>query len=291
VKRIAALSVGVFFLASIPALAGSPESTSAQEPIPAASRGQMECTGFISAAPVPNDIYVKSGADNDFNNRYHAFTDGSYVYLRTEGGSGPTVGQEFRLVRPESDLMFKSWMRAGLGPMPDFGYHNWYAWQGYDIRKLGDPYRDTGRVKVIKLTPYGAVAKVLFACTAVNTGDVALPYSPRPVPTYVPTAHLDRFALLNSKQTGAITALRDNAGAAAAGDIVYLNLGQGVAQPGQKYRIIRVLLPGHTLLVAPSLPDETIGELVVLWVQDKSAVGIIVSALRQVEPGDAIQLE
>lgn len=290
-KRIAALSVGVFFLASISALAGSPESTSAQKPIPATTQGQMECTGFISAAPVPDDVNVEGGADNDFNNTWHAFTTGDYVYLQTQHGTGPVLGEEFRLVRPEADDTLQSWIRAGLGPMPDFGYRDWYAWQGYDIRKLGRPYRDTGRVKVIKLTPYGAVAKVLFACTAVNKGDLALPYSPRTAPTYVPTVHLDRFALSNGKQTGAITAIRDNAGVAGAGDIVYLNIGQGVAQPGQKYRIIRVLLPGHTLLVAPSLPDETIGELVVLWAQDKSAVAVIVSALRQIQPGDAIQLE
>ena len=290
-KRIAAFCVGVFFLALLPAMAASPESTAADQPIPAATPGEMECTGFISAGAVPSSVYVKGGADNDFNDRYHAFTDGSYVYLDTVAGSGPVVGQEFRLVRPEIDQTVQSWMRAGLGPIPDFGYHNWYAGQGYDIRQLGRPYRDTGRVKVIKLTPHGAVAQVVFTCTAVHRGDVALPYSPRPIPTYVPTAHLDRFALLNSKQTGAITALRDAAGAAAAGSIVYLNLGQGVAQPGQKYRIIRVLLPGHTLLVAPTLPDETVGELVVLWAQDKSAVGIIVNALRQISPGDAVQAE
>jgi hypothetical protein len=251
----------------------------------------MECTGFISATPVPDDVFVAGGADNDFNNRFHAFSTGNYVYLKTERGTGPVVGEELRLVRPESDEMLESWVRAGLGPMPDFGYHDWYAWQGYDIRKLGRPYRDTGRVKVIKLTPQGAVAKVVFACAAVNMGDLALPYSPRPVPTYVPTVRLDRFALLNSKQTGAITAIRDNAGVGAVGDIVYLNMGRGVTQPGQKYRIIRVLLPGHTLLVAPTLPNETIGELVVLWTQKKSAVAIIVSALRQIQPGDAVQLE
>ncbi len=289
-KQILAISVGVFLWMAMPVFAGSPDASSPR-PIPAATPGQMECTGFISASPVPDDIFVAGGADNDFNDRWHAFTTGNYVYLKTERGTGPVVGEELRLVRPESDQVFRSWVRPELGPLPDFGYHNWYPWQGYDIRQLGRPYRDTGRIKVIKLTPQGAVAKVLFACTAINAKDIALPYSPRPVPTYVPTVHLDRFALLNSNPVGAITAIRDDAGAGAVGDIVYLNIGKGEAQPGQKYRIIRVLLPGHTLLVAPRFPKETIGQLVVLWTEKKSAVGIIVSALRQIQPGDAVQLE
>jgi hypothetical protein len=293
VRRVLTLAAGVFFLAlMVPAWAHS-QSNEAGEAMPAAVQTQIECSGFLSSGLVPNDLYIDGGADNDFLDTYHGFADGDYVFLHIHKGSGPTVGQEFRLVRPESETFGHNFVSTGLGGLPDYGYADWYPKQGSQIGKLGLPYSDAGRVKVIKLTSEGVVAQIEFACGAVNIGDIAIPYEARPVPNYTPTDDPDRFALSNGKKIGSIVAVKNNVESAGLGQIVYLNLGQSDnVQPGTKLRVVHVLrLPSDGLLVPPTLPDETVGEVVVLWTEDKSSVAIVVRALRDIDAGDAIQIE
>ena len=162
-------------------------------PIPAATPSQADCTGFISASNVPTDIVVLDGANNDLESPIRQFTPSESIYLSSRGSARFSVGEQFSLVRPAKKV-FRTTRYNG---------------EHRDLRKLGKPYEDAGRVQVTQVTPQGAVAEVRFACGPIYPGDIAVPYQPRNVPSYVPR-ELNRFALANGKTQGAIVAARNN---------------------------------------------------------------------------------
>lgn len=271
--------VGVFLLlAATSGLAQQPEAAPAAA-VPAATLSEVECSGFIASGGVPKDLYVLDGADNDTHHDLHQFVPGSFIYLHSRGGQSPTVGAEYRLVRPANELMLRT---------------SWYSMQRWSIRALGRPYEDVGRAKVISVTPQGTVAEVTFACGAIRPRDLAIPYAARAIPEYTPSSQFDRFAPSTGRPTGVITAGANSAGFLGVGTIVYVNLGESNgARPGQRYRILhteRELLWGG-LLVYREKPRESLGELVILSTQEKSSVGIVVTSLREIPAGSEIELE
>jgi hypothetical protein len=256
----------------------------AQEPaaeataIPAATQSEMACSGFIAGSPVSTDLYVLDGADNDFHVTARQFATGDFVYLRSRSGVAFAVGNEFSVVRPAKELM----------------RIKWYEGQGSSVRSLGSAYEDLGKVKIISVTPHGAVAEVTFACGPLVPGDIVLPYQARAIPQYTPRAHFDRFVLPNGKLAGAITAAANNTGTVGTGRIAYINLGRedGVS-PGQRFRIFRIFREeaGGGLWAYPETPRETLGELIILSTQDRSSVAMVVSCRREIALGDGVELE
>jgi len=241
---------------------------------PAATRYEIECSGFVTAAPVSKEIYVSGGADNDLQAAFRQYAVEGLVYLHGKA----TVGTEYRLVRSAKQIFTTQS----------------YAGQRASLRTLGHPYEDVGRVKVASLTPRGAVAEVTFACGPVTPGDIAVPYQTRPIPEYTPIEQLDRFALTSGKQQGVITAARNNDAFLGVGSIAYLNLGStdGV-RPGQRYRVFHIPRDriANRLAFPPETPVESLGELVILFTQEKSSVAIVVSSIREISVGDGIEAE
>jgi len=273
-RRILSLAVAFSVLPVALALG---QQAPAASPASAATLSQADCTGFISANNVPTDIIVLNGSDNDLESSIRQYTVGDSVYLYSRTGVRFAVGQEFSLFRPGKEL-FRTTRYDG---------------EHWTLRKLGKPYEDTGRIQVTHVMPQGAVAEVRFACGPIYPGDIAVPYQPRITPQYVPTT-LDRFALPNGKVQGTIVAARNNFAALANGDVVYLDLGEkSGARAGQLYRVYyRLPRHGHrTFTGPPSIPRETLAEIVVLSTQEKSAVGIIVNSKRDVYIGYGIELE
>jgi len=226
---------------------------------------------------VPANIIVLDGADNDLESSLRQFTLGDSLYLYSRGNARFSVGEQFSLIRPAKEL-FRTTRYSG---------------EHWSIRGLGKPYEDAGRVQVTHVTPEGAVAEVRFACGPIYPGDIAVPYQPRTIPEYVP-AKLERFALPNGKMQGAIAAARNNFASLANGDIVYLNFGEkNGAKAGQLYRVYYTIpRPGHwAVFTNPPTPRETVGEVVVLSTQEKSAVGIIVNCRRDINVGYRVELE
>lgn len=271
--------LGVFLLVAAAAVVLAQEASTPQAPaIPAASRVDMDCSGFIAGSKLPENVYVLDGEDNIFREPLKQFSPGDRVYLRYGGGTNVAEGTEYALVRPGREI---------------FETAIWYNGQGGSLRSLGKPYEDVGRVKITRVTPVGAIAEVTFACGPVYPGDLAVPFKPRPIPEYTPTQDFDRFALPNGKKLGAITAARDNVGVLGTGSIAYVNLGEtdGV-RPGQKFRIFRMMRDRIEGLHAISaMPRESVGELVILSTQPKSSVGLVVNGLREIFLGDGIELE
>lgn len=277
-KRTGFLLVGVFFC-GLAALALTAEAGLAQEvvPIPAASRSEIECSGFIQGTSIAKDVYILDGADNDFRGPLHQFAEGGYVFLRSRSGETLPVGAEYRVVRSAREL-------ARI---------KWYASQGGSIRSLGHWYEDMALVKVIRNTPYGAVAQISFSCGAVRPNDLVIPFQARPIPQYVPTP-MDRFSLPSGKLLGAITATARNTPHAGEGQIVHINLGtEDGIQPGHRFRIFKIFrdVADRGFLAPPETPRETIGQLVVLTTYERSSTAKIISSIREISLGDGIEME
>jgi hypothetical protein len=182
------------------------------------------------------------------------------------------------------------------GPqLPLYGRAIWYSGQGRAIRSLGETYEDVGKVKVIATTRQGLVAQVTFACGPLARNDIAIPFQPRPIPSYDRSLKFDRFTPLPEKSTkGFIAAAQGNAGALSNDSVAYVSLGaKDGAQAGQRYRIFHVdrdLLGGWRPW-GNNTPTETIGELVILFAEETSSVGIVTSNVREIYLGDGVTPE
>jgi hypothetical protein len=275
-KILSVLGVSLLVVAAI---ALAQEGSTPQPPaVPAVSRIDMDCSGFIAGSKLSEDVYVLDGEDNVFREPLKQFSTGDKVYLRYRGGKNLAEGTEYALVRPAREV---------------FETAIWYNGEGGSLRSLGKPYEDVGRVKITRVTPVGAIAEVTFACGAVYPGDLAVPFNPRPIPEYTLTQDFDRFAPPNGKKLGAITAARDNVGILGTGDTAYINLGEtdGV-RPGQKFRVFRIMRDRiEGLHAVPAMPRESVGELVILSTQAKSSVAFVINSYREIYLGDGIELE
>lgn len=293
VRKILGL-VGVFLLGCAQGLAQNtdpaPQAAAAPQ-VPAASTSEIECSGFISGNPIPEETWVFDGADNDLRSHYRQYKTGEHVFLRGGGKEAAAVGTEYRLVRPAMAWRSRWLFAGGLEPLRAFGQASWYPAQDWSIRSLGSAYEDVGRVKVVALSSEGSSAEVTFACGTIAPGDIAIPYLARPIPTYTPGMQAARFAPLGSAPLGAITAANSNAGALGMGSIGFLNLGEadGV-HAGQRYRVFHIdrdLVEGWWKS-APNTPAETVGEMVVLFTKEKSSVAIVINSLREIDLGDGV---
>ncbi len=277
-KRIILISAGVFLLlAATHAWAQETEAAPAAQ-VPAATRSEAECSGFITASQIPADLYVFGGADNDLFQLLRQYSPGEIVFLRNRTGGSVSAGTEYRLVRRAREL-FRS---------------SRYEGQKWSIRSLGRTFEDVGRIKIVGNTPEGVLAEVTFACGPVFAGDLAVAFQPRDIPVYTPSAHFDRLAPVSGKTLGAITAAAKNSGMVGRGSIVYVNLGENDgAQPGQRYRIFRVFRDRLEawLKASPTTPLESVGELVILNTQERSSTAIVVTSVREVLLGDGVSLE
>ena len=273
-RKSFALAVMILFVSALTAQA---QETQPRSPvsIPAASRTQAECTGFIAETPVPRDLVVVGGGDDDFHSVVRQFVKGESVFISPRNGENVKADAEYNVVRPATEL-FQT-MR--------------YQGQGWVMRKLGKPYEDVAKVKVTHVSPEGAVARVTFSCGPILPGDVLVPFQPRAIPDYTRSQPLDHFSPLDKNKTnGRITASHNNFGFLGAQTVVYLNLGQrdGTAV-GRRFRIYKVLPPeGTGFFMKQPIPPETIGEAVVLSVQSKSCVAMVVSSYREISAGDYV---
>jgi hypothetical protein len=264
----------------------------------------LYCAGFISKERIPDAKYIDGGLQTPNTTK---FTNGEMVYL---AGTGYQQGQEYTIVRE----------------LRDVNEYEFFEGQRRMINNLGHPYSEVGRVKVLDARSHSAVAEVEFSCDPINPGDVATPFVEKPPIAFHPPVHLDRFAPPNGKLTGRILLGKDFDGTLGTGGKVYLNFGsnQGT-KVGDYFRAVRPYnldlkdpvdslsfkastsedtqknLPtfeakrwtrtkGPNIHVA-DLPRRAIGEVVIVGVTPTTATGMIVFALEDVHPGDAVELD
>lgn len=294
-NRVSSLALTVLLTTAV-CIAG-PADMSGLAPRPAATFSQFQCTGFIASHRLPSTVLLYDGADNMLFEGLHSFNPGDMVYLRRSDGGTFQTGEAFSIVRPETGIGGTLRQQSTVNGNQILPPSSRYPRQRTQIKSLGTPYDNAGLVRVVRVTPQGAIAKVMFACTALNPGDVAIPYTPQAIPDYTPAANLDRFGAPQGKLEGTIVAASAASAYLARGSIAFLNIGsqQGV-RPGQTFRIFAV--PRDNLKIGlavftkrPETPGEIVGELVILHVQGKAAEGIVVKSLREIAVGDSVALD
>jgi hypothetical protein len=278
VRRIhCTLSVVFLFVSAVTVLAQETGAVS-PVPIPVATRSQVYCTGFIANAPVPRDLYVVGGADDDFHSVVRQFAQGESIFISHQESGNLAVGAEYSVVRPANELFLTM--------------H--YQQERSNIARLGKPYEDVAQVRVTQVNQEGAVATVTFSCGPIVPGDLLMPFQPRDIPEYTVSSPLDPFVPLDkNKHQGRIVASHNNIGYFGQDTIVYLNLGENDgAKPGQRFRIYK-LIPPHMriFMLSQPTPPETLGEAVILSVQGKSSVAMVVSSYREISAGDFVEAE
>jgi hypothetical protein len=264
------------------------------------SPGELYCSGIVTTESVPKDTYVITGEQSNYK---ITFDEGDYVYINKGSSQGVRVGDEFLVIRPVEDSIKVDWTK----------------WQTAILHKMGTVWEDEGRVKVVVAQSDVSIGQVEHSCEYLQRGDIALPFTARPVPQLKSEDNFDRFAPANGKSLAMVITGKTFQQQVGKNDIVYINLGadQGV-KVGDYFRIFRyqgtehelvyqtpryafdvegVLGPTYGFGRVPSkynwsnVPREDLGEGIVLRTGPNSSTVLITFALREVFPGDYVELE
>ncbi|HKV06225.1 MAG TPA: hypothetical protein VJO53_14100 [Candidatus Acidoferrales bacterium] len=262
------------------------------------------CSGIVTSQSVPRDAYIITGEESNYR---IIFDEGSAVYINKGTSQGVKVGDEFSVVREVKDI----------------GGIEWTKWQNAILRKMGAVWEDEGRVKVIVARPDVSIAQIEQSCDFVQRGDLILPFVERPFPPLKPENYFDRFAPADGKPMAMIITGKKFQQQVGNNDIIYVNLGndQGV-KVGDYFRIFRYTGTQHETVFLPpryafdmkpgssvpppamygfgsvpvkynwnNVPREDVGEGVVLRTGPNSATVLITFGLREIYPGDYVEIE
>ncbi len=266
--------------------------------------GDIYCSGTVTSESVPQDTYVITGEQSATK---ITFDEGDYVYVNKGSNQGVKVGDEYSVIRPVKD---------------PFGIE-WTKWEFGILHKMGTMWEDEGRVKVLVVRPDVSIGQVEHFCDYVQRGDILLPFSERPAPPLKSEANFDRFAPANGKPLAMVITGKKFQQQVGNEDIVYVNLGntQGV-KIGDYFRIFRYQGTQHeTAYQTPrysfdmefnsavkdvpiygfgsvskkynwsNVPREDVGEGIVLRTGPNSATVLITFCLREIFPGDYVEIE
>ena len=287
----------IVFAGLILALSGA--GLSAQTKAPTTTQDDIYCSGVVTTESVPRDTYVITGEASNMKN---TFVEWDYVYVNKGASQGVKVGDVFSVVRRIEDPTDVQWTK----------------WQFSILKKLGTMWADVSRLRVVVVQSDVSIAQVQNSCTYVQRGDIVLPFTERPAPPLKPENNFDRFAPASGKPTAMIITGKYWSVASGMDSTVYVNLGtnQGV-RVGDYFRIFRYQGTEHETAyqitriafeIEPSfgmagfgsvpkkwnwnnVPREVLGEGVVVRTGPNSSTVLITFSLREMYPGDYVELE
>jgi hypothetical protein len=275
----------------------------AQDAFSVPREGDIYCSGTVTSDPVPQDSFVITGEQSAYK---ITFDEGDYVYINKGADKGVKVGDEFSVIRAVKD---------------PYGIQ-WTKWEFAILNKMGTVWEDEGRVKVLIVRKDVSIGQVEHACNYVQRGDIVLPFVERPAPQLKPT-EFDRFAPADGKQLAMVITGKKFQQMVGSEDVIYVNLGhnQGV-KVGDYFRIFRYEGTQHETdyqtprysfdmedgMAIPdagiygfgkvskkydwsNTPREDLGEGIVLRTGPNSATVLITFCLREIYPGDYIEVE
>jgi hypothetical protein len=258
------------------------------------TESDMYCSGFVVGQPIPKTSFIGAGWDTP---NQAMFADRDIVYLT---GGSYQVGAKFQIVRAIRD---------------DDKFEYVYG-QNKALAKVGHPYSELGRVRVIDVQKNIGIAEVELSCDGFRQGDLALPWAEKQVPQFRTPAPFNKFVPPNGKLTGNIVLAKDFNNIVATKDKVYLNVGanQGV-KVGDYFRVTRTYAAGladqadSIMLGAPmedptqyhaptmtklqmksDLPRRSLGELIILYTTPVSSTGMITSSIEAMQVGDGVEM-
>jgi outer membrane protein OmpA-like peptidoglycan-associated protein len=254
---------------------------------------ELYCSGFVSAEKIPQSRYVVGGWNSFDQTRYGLVSD--YIYIH---GHDIKAGDRFSIVRQVRD--------------PN-AYESYKGQRGA-VRDAGSPYFELGYVKVVDVQKDTAVAVAELSCADFVPGDIAVPFVEREAPVFR-VVSLDRFAPPSGGTSGRIIMAKDFDAIVGSKSVVYLNVGtdKGV-KIGDYFRATRTYSASYHDPVesmgrsasanedtqkawvklsagdASNLPRRTLGDMVVLQVQRKSATALVLTSLEDIHVGDGVEV-
>ena len=279
-----------------PAKAPAPMAPAPAVAMHAPSYKDVYCAGFITNQPVQSGLFVVASAEGGLK---YLQAQGDIIYLSRGAGYIVNPGGEYMLLRLLKDAI-KNETFSGQNDM---------------LKRLGKMYAEVGRIKVNIVHESTATAEVENTCQEIQPGDVAIPFNQKPMPQFQADS-FDRFAPPSGKNPGIIVTGKYYQRLLGAGDVVYLSMDapEGVSV-GQNYRIFRAFsglekvpdsrsqdnAPTHLsgmrqhYKLTPDqkkvLPRDILGQLVILWSEGRSAVGLITLAGAEILSGDEVELK
>jgi len=266
----------------------------AQQAPPTTPRDRdIYCAGTVTRTPPPKDTFIISGFESAVKTN---FTQGDLVFINRGSSQGVQVGAEFLVSRHVQEPSAQKW----------------FSWQSGLMRAMGETWADIGRIRVMHVDEDTSTAQIVQFCEQMHRGDIARPFTARPVPNYKPATKLDIFAPPSGKEMAMVVTTRDFGQTAARGRIVYVNLGseQG-ARVGNYYRIFRYQGDRHSFVYQPpatqralvgygsapgnwnweNLPREILGEGIVLNISQNASTVLVTESLKEIYAGDYVEIE
>jgi peptidoglycan-associated lipoprotein len=259
---------------------------------------------------VPGDLRIVMGEDA-VGRLIFSYND--FVYLGKGRDGGVSVGQRFLVVRPVDDPSLPE-AEAFKDQNKMSGASSSGGWYKEEYR--GQYYKDIGQVEVTAVHPTSAIARVTHACEALGLGDLVIPFRERPYPEYKPDEEFDRFAAPSGLPVGVLMAGKEFTHAFGQGSVVYVSLGSRDGVVVGDY--VRLFRPAHNTayngyrkvvmgqwkryrgVAAQSkplptgkrkdLPRESMGEALVVNVQEKVSTALVTFSLREFHAGDFVEL-
>ncbi len=248
------------------------------------------CAGMVTKEEIPYDTYVISGEEADPQTVYSV---GQYVYVNKGSADGVKVGDEYMVLRPDSDFLH---VQA-------------YTDEHLLANALGNQWNDIGRLRVVVVHPKVSIAQISYSCTFVQRGDHLRPAVTYPMPPFRSLKDFDRFSPPSGKSQGRVVRAKNYEAVVARGSVVYVNL-TGL-KPGDYIRFFRQPAARNDAIYqiggmsdhvfgfgqtperwGPNdLPREVLGEGVVLRTTPTSASVLVFNSLREIYIGDNAEVE
>src|SRR5262245_12597191 len=248
-------------------------------PKPTGYESDLYCFGYLGGYSEPFVAQVQS-AQNVYEQVDFATSD--LLYLDAGADRGLRPGEEYWLVTPENEVANPA-----------------------DGRPLGRFYQYRGRGVILCIYGHSAVLRVTDACTDIPIGAFLKPFEPIPIPLARRGPPAVACDPASGKPQGRIIYSRD--GVVAIGQdtpvIVDLGIANGV-EPGDFLTIYRYssgreygIEPRGTYRVntppppGTEIPRTYLGEVAILEVGDRWAIGRIIDSYRLIEVGDEVELK
>ena len=245
-------------------------------PQPFGYESEVVCFGYIGSHD-EEFIAQVVGAENVAEQT--DFTEHNLLYLDAGHDRGLRPGDEFWIVTPEDEV---------LHPMSG--------------QSMGWFYQYRGRAVLVCLEGRTATVRVTHACTDIPMGSFLKPYEPVPIPLGRRDPACKPCDPASGKASGRIVYTRDGVVALGNDSDVFIDL--GVAQPGDQLSIFRyatatdygIRPQGSYWVYTPpppgvEIPRTYLGDMAILYVGDRWAMGRIIDSRRLIEVGDQVELK
>ncbi|HEX9149262.1 MAG TPA: hypothetical protein VF958_08900 [Thermoanaerobaculia bacterium] len=248
-------------------------------PQPLGYESDLHCFGYLGA---PRETFVAGVVGAEGVAEQIDFFTGDLLYVDAGYNRGLKVGDEFWLVTPEQIVVH-----------PTTG------------KDLGRFYQYRGRATVETLEGRTASVRVSSACSDIPIGSYLKPFEPIPIPLARKTPPAVAGDPPSGKARGHIVYTRDGVVAVGADHTIIVDLGvaDGI-EPGDFLTIYRYAV-GREYGIRPvgaywvnlppppgaEIPRTYLGEISILSVGDRWAIGRVSDSYRLIEVGDEVEVK